>query len=303
MRNNGTSMNAFNVARKTYDDSSVLRHMYYEFRQQHGNIIEANIRTIGVSMTEEEQQTLLGIISEAFPPEDQIYIGAVYENQISSEQGIWVEINKSKAFFGLTIQSALFTARKADWWYPRRDGKLIQDDFEWFELRASLGKNWEESEPKMMKAESRSRVALNIQMETGISEDSLPDPTISQSQTERISAETKYHEDTDCFDDQLHQIEFLSVQGWEGLWSLDDAKTVFRNIRLTGTHEGYRVYMGDEFRDFGADREYQTVARLIYDDEDHLVELQLLGQNSAEPMVILEQTVNGQILIKKIELG
>ena len=303
MRDNGMSMNAFNVTRKTYDDSSVLRHMYYEFRQEHGNIIEANKRTIGVSMTEEEQQTLLGIISEVFLPEDQIYIGAVYENQSPSEQGIWVEINKSKAFFGLTIQSALFTARKADWWYPLRDGNLIQDDFDWFELRASLGENWEESEPKMMKAESRSRVALNIQMETGISEDSLPDPTLLQSQTERIPAEPESYEDTECFDDPLHQIEFLSVQGWEGLWSLDDDKTMFRNIRLTGTHEGYRVYMGDEFREFGADREYQTVARLTYDDEDHLVELQLLGQNSAEPMVVMKQTDNGQISIKKIELG
>ena len=276
--------------------------MNYESSPHRDKIVVPSTIILGLKMTEEEQQKLLEIISEAFCPEDQIHIGAVYENPSPTEQGIWAEINKSKAFFGLTTKAALFTARQADWWYPRRDGNLIQDDFDWFELRANSGSDWKELEPKMMKIESRTRVAHNIQMETGIAEDSLPDPTLSQRQTEQTPVETENYEDTDCSDEPLQRIELLSVQGWDGLWFLDDTKTTFRKIRLTGTHEGYRVYMG-EFLDVEADRDYQTVARFTYDDEDHLVELQILGQNSAEPMVVMEQTDGGQIKIKKIELG
>ena len=312
MRDDDTSMNAFENFRNTDDistfilfsftDSGVLPQMNYESSPHRDKIVVPSTIILGLKMTEKEQQKLLEIISEAFCPEDQIHIGAVYENPSPTKQGVWVEINKSKAFFGLTTKAALFTARQADWWYPRRDGNLIQDDFDWFELRAISGSDWKELEPKMMKIESRTRVALNIQMETGIAEDSLPDPTLSQRQTEQTPVEAEYYEDTDCSDEPLQQIELLSVQGWDGLWFLDDTKTTFRKIRLMGTHEGYRVYMG-EFLDFEADRDYQTVARFTYDDEDHLVELQILGQKASNPMVVMEQTDDGQIKIKKIELG
>ncbi|WP_145451807.1 hypothetical protein [Gimesia panareensis] len=249
-------------------------------------------------MTEEERQKIIGTICETLLPEDQKFLGAVYENPSSAELGIWVEINQSKAFFGSTIKAALFTARQADWWYPLRDGKLLKDDYEWFEQRAELGEKWKESEPKMMKAESRTRIALNIQMETGIPQhDPLDFIPSKDSNSQNVESDSEVWNE-----DPLEQIEFLRVKGWEGLWFLHESKTMFRNIRLAGTHEGYRVHMG-EFREWGPEREYDVVARLTCDDEEHLVKLEFLDSNSDDPCLILEQNNDGQIIVKKINLG
>lgn len=249
-------------------------------------------------MTEEERQNIIEAICETLLPEDHQYVGFVYENPSSSEPGIWVEINQSKAFFGTTIKAALFTARQADWWYPLRDGKLLKDDYEWFEQRADLGDQWKESEPKMMKVESRTRVALNIHMDTGIPEHEPLDYLSSQVQ-ESHSPDP----DSESWNDEpLEQIEFLNVKGWEGLWFLHESKTMARSICLSGSHEGYRVYMR-EFREWGPEREYHVVARLTCDDEDHIVKLEFLDSNSDDPCLILEQNDDGQIIIKKINLG
>jgi hypothetical protein len=98
-------------------------------------------------MTEEDRQKIIDAILEILLPEDHQYLGAVQENPSLSEPGIWVEINRSKAFFGTTVKAAVFTAGQMDWWYPLRDGKLLKDDYEWFELRATFGNNWKASEP------------------------------------------------------------------------------------------------------------------------------------------------------------
>lgn len=248
-------------------------------------------------MTEEDRQKIIDAILEILLPEDHQYLGAVQENPSLSEPGIWVEINRSKAFFGTTVKAAVFTAGQMDWWYPLRDGKLLKDDYEWFELRATLGNSWKASEPSLMKSESRTRIALNIQMTTGIPEHE-PDYLTSQVSSHQESEFSA----GDWEDDPLTQIEFLRVKGWEGLWFLDENKTTFRKIRLSGTHEGYRVYMG-EFRENNPVREYDVVARLTIDEDDHIVKLEFLGQNPDSPGVVLEQTDDGQIQVKNIELG
>ena len=249
-------------------------------------------------MTEEERQNIIEVICETLLPEDQKFLGAVYENPSSSEPDIWVEINQSKAFLGTSIKAALFTARQADWWYPIRDGKLLKDDYEWFEQRADLGDQWKESEPKMMKAESRTRIALNIQMETGIPEHEPLDFISSQdSNSQSVESDLEVWNE-----DPLEQIEFLRVKGWEGLWFLHESKTMARNIHLSGTNEGYRVHMG-EFREWGLEREYHVVARLTCDDEDHLVKLEFLDSNSGDSCLTLEQNDDGQIIVQKIRLG
>ena len=248
-------------------------------------------------MTEEERRKIIDTLFETLLPEDHQYVGSIYENPSPSEPGIWVEINRSKAFLGTTFRAALFTAREADWWYLRRDGKLFKDDYEWFELRANLGENWKESEPKMMSVESRTRIALNIQMVTGIPEHE-PDyltPQVSNHQDPELIAD-------DWNDEPLAQFEFLLVKGWDGLWFLDDNKTVFRKIRLSGTHEGYRVHMG-EFHEWEPGKDYNVVARLTCDDEDHLVKLEFLESNSSVPCLILKQADDGQIIVKNINLG
>jgi len=248
-------------------------------------------------MTVEERQMIIDAILEILLQEDHQYLGSVYENPSPSEPGIWVEINRSRAFFGMTVQAAVFTAEQMDWWYPLRDGKLLKDDYEWFELRPTLGDNWKASEPRLMKTESRTRVALNIQMETGVPEHEPDYLALQVSHPQNSERDIDYWED-----DPLTQIEFLRVKGWEGLWILDKNKTTFIKIRLSGTREGYRVLMG-EFREHKPGREYMTVARLTCDEEDHIVKLEFLGRNPDSPEVVLEQTDDGQIQVKNIELG
>ena len=223
-------------------------------------LLKVPVSTWEIRMTEEERQNILDAIFETLLSEDHQYVGSVYGNLSSSEPGIWVEINRSKSFFGTSVKSAIFTARQADWWYLIRDGNLIKDDYERFELRVNLGEKWKESEPNMMRGESRTRIALNIQMVTDIPEHEL------DYLTSQVSSLQNPEPSVDDWDDEpLKQFEFLRVKGWEGLWFLDENKTVFRKIRLSGSHEGYRVHMG-EFCENDRGREYNIVARLTFDD-------------------------------------
>lgn len=117
-------------------------------------------------MTEEEKQQLLSTIFDCICADEEIKIGPVLDPSKLGLLGIWVLIMKVPAYFGKTFQAAMLTAQLSDWWILPRDGKMLIDDIEWIEERATLGENWEQKEIPMFKEERRIRLAFNIQLAT-----------------------------------------------------------------------------------------------------------------------------------------
>ncbi len=117
-------------------------------------------------MTEAEQQQILDTFKEAILADPKLEFGPVLENDSPEHLGIWIQVAGYWAFLGASFKSAMLTARLSDWWIPSRDGKLLDDDREWFETRARLGNCWEEKELRMFKQERRTRLALNIGLAT-----------------------------------------------------------------------------------------------------------------------------------------
>lgn len=117
-------------------------------------------------MTEAERLQILETFKEAIMANPHIEFGPVLENDSPESMGIWINIAGQQAYLGANYASAMLTAQLSDWWIPSRDGNLMDDDREWFETRATLGKNWEEQEPPMFKEERRIRQAQNIGLAT-----------------------------------------------------------------------------------------------------------------------------------------
>lgn len=116
----------------------------------------------GPEMTKAEEEDLFETFKEAIHADPKVEIGPVVENST----GIWISVAGKQAYLGSSYQSAMMTAQLSDWWIPSRDGKITDDDREWFEARATLGSSWEEQEIPMFKEERRTRLAHNIGLAT-----------------------------------------------------------------------------------------------------------------------------------------
>lgn len=92
--------------------------------------------------------------------------GPVEESSTPDRTGIWIRVLNQWAYLGLTIESALFTARLSDWWITERDGPMLTDDVQWFEERSRLGESWEQQELWMFQEERRIRRVLNVEIAT-----------------------------------------------------------------------------------------------------------------------------------------
>ena len=126
-------------------------------------------------MTEAEQQTILNTLKEHILADPNVEFGPLTVNQLPDWPGIWIQIAGHEAYLGASYEAALLTAQLSDWWVLSRDGKLLDDDREWFETRATLGKSWEEKELRMFKEERRMRLALNISIATRDKLDNQPE--------------------------------------------------------------------------------------------------------------------------------
>ncbi len=115
-------------------------------------------------MTEEEKQQILRTFIDCICAEKGTKIGPVRDHSGSDPSGIWIPIMGEQAYLGKTFEAAMLTARLSDWWILPRDGKMLLDDIEWIEERATLGENWEQQEIPMFKEERRIRLAFNIQL-------------------------------------------------------------------------------------------------------------------------------------------
>ena len=117
-------------------------------------------------MTEAERLQILEAFRDAIQADPRIVIGPITEDIKSTGTEIWINVAGQQAYLGTNYKAAMLTAQLSDWWIPSRDGKLTEDDREWFETRATLGNNWEERELPMFKEERRIRLAHNIQIAT-----------------------------------------------------------------------------------------------------------------------------------------
>lgn len=117
-------------------------------------------------MTSDEADQILDLIRTAIVADPDVAIGPVRKQANNGVEGIWLHVDGEVAYLGKTIAAAKRTADKSDWWIPERDGKLSNDDIEWFEKRAELGAEWELHELPTFKQERRQRLALNIGMAT-----------------------------------------------------------------------------------------------------------------------------------------
>ena len=117
-------------------------------------------------MTEAERLQILEAFRDAIQADPRIVIGPITEDIKSTGTEIWINIAGQQAYLGTNYKAAMLTAQLSDWWIPSRDGKLTEDDREWFETRATRGNNWEEQELPMFKEERRIRLAQNIQIAT-----------------------------------------------------------------------------------------------------------------------------------------
>lgn len=117
-------------------------------------------------VTEAERLQILEAFRDAIQADPRIEIGSITEDIKSTGTEIWINVAGQQAYLGANYRAAMLTAQLSDWWIPSRDGKLTEDDREWFEARATLGNNWEERELPMFKEERRMRLAQNIQIAT-----------------------------------------------------------------------------------------------------------------------------------------
>lgn len=118
-------------------------------------------------MTEEEKRHILDTFIESICAADNAKISPVEEHSHEGQSGIWIHVEGKLAYLGRSYKSALMTARLSDWWIPERDGKMMADDIEWFESRATLGDDWEQQEVRMFREERRFRLAHNIGLASG----------------------------------------------------------------------------------------------------------------------------------------
>lgn len=117
-------------------------------------------------MTKVEEDVLVETFKQAILADPNREFGPVLENDSPERLGIWIQVAGYWAYLGASYKAAMMTAQLSDWWIPSRDGKLLDDDREWFETRARLGNCWEEKELRMFKQERRTRLALNIGIAT-----------------------------------------------------------------------------------------------------------------------------------------
>lgn len=119
-------------------------------------------------MTEDKKRKLLATVFDGICADKDATIGPVLENLDGDHPGIWLVVRGQRAFLGTSFRAAMFTGRRADWWIPKRDGKMLLDDIQWFERRSTLPcSTWERHELPMFKEERRTRLAMNIQLATG----------------------------------------------------------------------------------------------------------------------------------------
>lgn len=126
-------------------------------------------------MTETERLQILKTFKEAIVANPRIEIGPILENDSPERLGIWIQVAGYWAYLGGSFRAAMLTAQLSDWWIPNRDGKLLDDDREWFETRARLGDCWKEKELRMFKQERRTRLAHNIGIATNDELNSEPE--------------------------------------------------------------------------------------------------------------------------------
>ncbi len=119
-----------------------------------------------MKLTDEESRRLIKTVIEYIYAKKDAPIGPVIEIETAERREIWVKIMGENGYFGATLPAAMLTATLSDWWIPSRDGRMLDDDFDWFERRAELGQDWEKPELRMFKEERRHRLALNIGLAT-----------------------------------------------------------------------------------------------------------------------------------------
>lgn len=117
-------------------------------------------------MNEAEKDQILELFKECIVADPDLEFGPVIENASPEFTGIWIQVAGHLAYLGASHEAAMLTARLSDWWIPKRDGNLLDDDREWFETRAKIGKVWEQQELRMFKQERRTRLAHNIGLAT-----------------------------------------------------------------------------------------------------------------------------------------
>ena len=68
--------------------------------------------------------------------------GLVSEQEIEDCTAYWIQIAGEQHFLGCTLEAANLTAEQGDWIRLGLNGRLLPDDFAWFEQRAKLGSDW-----------------------------------------------------------------------------------------------------------------------------------------------------------------
>ena len=116
-------------------------------------------------MNEQQRAELLATVKDRIVAEEGSPIGPILINP-AKRPGIWVVVHCLWAYLGSSFSAAMLTAVLSDWWITERDGELWEEDLEWFERRAHLGKDWEQFELPLFKEERRIRLAHNIQLAT-----------------------------------------------------------------------------------------------------------------------------------------
>ncbi len=250
-------------------------------------------------MTNKEKEELRTLSTSTLLINDQRVVGRVILSKYPYPRGIWIELNHIVHFLGSTKESALITAKIGDCWNEQRDGYLRQADIEWFERRGVLRAQWRSEETDVLEHRRRVRVQLNRAW------------TENYAATENDDSEMLYlpwdsENDDSSYCGTQHPcpqmcIEIIRVQGWKGLWVLDDDVESFQAVtRLYALRDKYVIQLSTNKRHARSGLLLRTKMKLDIAGDGTLIMIRVYDDNFLTPMLILRNNGRDQLTLEKL---
>lgn len=255
-------------------------------------------------MTEEDRQKIRVVLMDTLQITDDRVVGKVSVSDQPPPGGIWVELNGIPCYLGSTIEAARLTATIGDCWMLARDGDLNENDIRWFDRRGTLGPSWTHEESFVQEEQRRIRVQFNLEwVESWIKPESSDSEEYDYSTPERESTPVREFErrNADPTVPQFLILEFVHVEGWKGLWILDDDIEFFQRVHTFRVLEDRYVVQLGEKREAKAGLVLSKKWELDRQEDNTLLELRMFDGDEKNPVMVSRKDGNGKMIIERLD--
>ena len=233
-------------------------------------------------------------------PETEDVVGLVSEQEIEDCTAYWIQIAGEQHFLGCTLEAANLTAEQGDWIRLGLNGRLLPDDFAWFEQRAKLGSDWLSKETSLQREERRVRILFNTELTNPIL--NVANALDATGTTENAN-QSKMRPLLYRVVDDLLCLEILRIEGKPGYWVFDQQFELYRRINLNLGHNGFNIQVDTTcpIKRCSTEAEQDLAAKLMCDDDYELVRLELFRDGKSSLTVHASDDGHNEVTMLKLE--